>query len=71
MNDVIRHVLIRGAVQGVGFSLLDEADRAARGLVGWVRIAAGIGVEAVSAGPRTSSDRNDRAVPSRARYGTG
>src|SRR5260370_29554390 len=37
MGDVIRHVLIRGSVQGVGFRYWTRRTAAARGLQGWVR----------------------------------
>ena len=51
MNDVIRHVLIRGAVQGVGFRYWTRRTAAARGLQGWVRNRRDGTVEAVFAGP--------------------
>ena len=55
MSDVVRHVLIRGAVQGVGFRYWTRRTATARGLGGWVRNRGRDSVEAVFAGP-------DRAV---------
>jgi acylphosphatase len=51
MTGVIRHVTVRGRVQGVGYRafVADEAD--ARSLEGWVRNCRDGGVEAVFAGP--------------------
>jgi acylphosphatase len=51
MSDVIRHVLIRGAVQGVGFRYWTRRAATARGLRGWVRNRGRDSVEAVFAGP--------------------
>jgi acylphosphatase len=51
MSDVIRHVLIRGAVQGVGFRYWTRRTAIARGLQGWVRNRRDGSVEAVFAGP--------------------
>src|SRR5450432_2268237 len=51
MSDVIRHVLIRGAVQGVGFRYWTRRSATARGLQGWVRNRGRDSVEAVFAGP--------------------
>lgn len=51
MSDVIRHVLIRGAVQGVGFRYWTRRAATARGLQGWVRNRGRDSVEAVFAGP--------------------
>jgi acylphosphatase len=51
MSDVIRHVLIRGAVQGVGFRYWTRRTATARGLQGWVRNRRDGSVEAVFAGP--------------------
>ncbi|HEV7601964.1 MAG TPA: acylphosphatase [Bradyrhizobium sp.] len=51
MSDVVRHVLIRGAVQGVGFRYWTRRTATARGLEGWVRNRGGDSVEAVFAGP--------------------
>jgi acylphosphatase len=51
MSDVVRHVLIRGAVQGVGFRYWTRRSATARGLQGWVRNRGRDSVEAVFAGP--------------------
>ena len=51
MSDVIRHVLIRGIVQGVGFRYWTRRAATARGLQGWVRNRGRDSVEAVFAGP--------------------
>jgi acylphosphatase len=51
MSDVIRHVLIRGSVQGVGFRYWTRRSATARGLLGWVRNRGRDSVEAVFAGP--------------------
>jgi acylphosphatase len=48
--DVIRHVVIRGRVQGVGFRAWVEDGALARGLEGWVRNRRDGAVEAVLAG---------------------
>jgi acylphosphatase len=50
MSDVIRHVLIRGGVQGVGFRYWTRRAATARGLQGWVRNRGRDSVEAVFAG---------------------
>jgi acylphosphatase len=50
MSDVIRHVLIRGTVQGVGFRYWTRRIATARGLQGWVRNRRDGTVEAVFAG---------------------
>ena len=53
MNDearVIRHVLIRGTVQGVGFRAFVEHEAKQRGVEGWVRNRRDGSVEAVFAG---------------------
>ncbi len=51
MSGAIRHVVIRGRVQGVGYRawVADEAD--ARKLEGWVRNRRDNSVEALFAGP--------------------
>ena len=51
MSDVIRHVLIRGSVQGVGFRYWTRRTATARGLQGWVRNRGRGSVEAVFTGP--------------------
>ena len=47
----IRHVLISGRVQGVGFRMWTEEEALDRGLVGWVRNRRDGSVEALFAGP--------------------
>jgi acylphosphatase len=49
--DVIRHAIIRGRVQGVGYRDFTEREARARGLTGWVRNRRDGSVEAVLAGP--------------------
>jgi acylphosphatase len=51
MSGVVRHVTVRGRVQGVGYRawVADEAD--ARNLEGWVRNCHDGSVEALLAGP--------------------
>ena len=51
MSDVIRHVVIRGFVQGVGFRYWIRRTATARGLQGWVRNRGRDSVEAIFAGP--------------------
>jgi acylphosphatase len=48
---VIRHVSIRGRVQGVGYRAFVEREALAGGLEGWVRNCSDGSVEAVFAGP--------------------
>ena len=49
--DVIRHVFIRGRVQGVGYRVWTESIALERGIQGWVRNRHDGGVEALFAGP--------------------
>jgi acylphosphatase len=51
MSDILRHVVIRGIVQGVGFRYWTRRSATARGLQGWVRNRGRDSVEAVFAGP--------------------
>lgn len=51
MSDIIRHVFIRGRVQGVGYRFWLEGEANVRGLAGWVRNRKDGSVEAVVAGP--------------------
>lgn len=51
MNDIIRHVTIRGRVQGVGYRAWTEHKAILLGLDGWVRNRRDGSVEAVFAGP--------------------
>jgi acylphosphatase len=50
MGDAVRHVTIRGRVQGVGFRYWTRRTATARGLEGWVRNRRDGNVEAVFAG---------------------
>ena len=49
--DVMRHVVIRGRVQGVGFRAWTEYSALERGLQGWVRNRRNGSVEALFVGP--------------------
>ena len=51
MSDAIRHVTIRGRVQGVGYRYFVEREAQLRDLEGWVRNRRDGSVEAVFAGP--------------------
>jgi acylphosphatase len=51
MNDTIRHVTIKGRVQGVGYRYFVEREAQSRDLEGWVRNRRDGSVEAVFAGP--------------------
>ena len=51
MSDNIRHVTVRGRVQGVGYRYFVEHEARARGLEGWVRNRRDGSVEATFAGP--------------------
>jgi acylphosphatase len=51
MSGILRHVVIRGIVQGVGFRYWTRRSATARGLQGWVRNRGRDSVEAVFAGP--------------------
>jgi acylphosphatase len=51
---IIRHVMVRGRVQGVGFRAFVEDEAQARGLEGWVRNRRDGTVEAVFAGAAES-----------------
>jgi acylphosphatase len=50
----IRHVVVRGRVQGVGFRAFVEYEALRRGIEGWVRNRRDGTVEAIFAGPETS-----------------
>jgi acylphosphatase len=54
--DVIRHVVIRGRVQGVGYRAWTEYTALERGLEGWVRNRRDGVVEAVFAGRQEAVD---------------
>ena len=49
--NVIRHVVVRGRVQGVGYRAFVEDEAIRRGLEGWVRNRRDGTVEALFAGP--------------------
>jgi acylphosphatase len=51
MSGTIRHVTIRGRVQGVGYRAWVEHEATARDLEGWVRNRRDGSVEALFAGP--------------------
>ena len=51
MSGAIRHVMIRGRVQGVGYRYFVEREAQSRDLEGWVRNRRDGSVEAVLAGP--------------------
>jgi acylphosphatase len=55
--NVIRHVLIRGRVQGVGYRDFVQVAALDRGLEGWVRNRRDGSVEAVFAGPAAAVAR--------------
>jgi acylphosphatase len=51
MSEVVRHVLIRGRVQGVGFRYWTMREAIRLGITGWVRNRRDGSVEALFAGP--------------------
>ena len=51
-DDIIRHVVVQGQVQGVGYRAFVEHGAMQRRLRGWVRNRRDGSVEAVFAGPR-------------------
>ena len=51
MGNAIRHVTIRGRVQGIGYRAWVEQQATARDLEGWVRNRKDNSVEALFAGP--------------------
>jgi acylphosphatase len=53
-SKIIRHVVVRGRVQGVGFRAFVEYEALRRGIEGWVRNRRDGTVEAVFAGPAKS-----------------
>jgi len=53
---VIRHVVVRGRVQGVGYRAFVEDEAHQHGLRGWVRNRRDGSVEAVFAGPAAGVD---------------
>lgn len=50
MSDVIRHIIVRGKVQGVGYRAWIEGEAVARELAGWARNRKDGTVEAVLSG---------------------
>ena len=57
MSDrVIRHIVVHGRVQGVGYRAFVEDEAHQRGLRGWVRNRRDGSVEAVFAGPKAEVD---------------
>jgi acylphosphatase len=52
-SHIVRHVIVRGQVQGVGYRAFVEHEAHRRGLHGWVRNRRDGSVEAVFAGPRS------------------
>ena len=55
-STVVLHLLIRGAVQGVGYRWATVAAARRLGVTGWVRNRHDGSVEAMVAGPRASVD---------------
>jgi acylphosphatase len=53
---IVRHLLVRGRVQGVGYRGFAEHEARRRGLEGWVRNRVGGAVEIVVAGPKELVD---------------
>jgi len=51
-NGIIRHVVVRGRVQGVGYRAFVEDEARRRGLRGWVRNRRDGSVEALFSGQR-------------------
>ena len=51
MSDLIRHVITRGRVQGVGYRAFVADEAMNRGIAGWVRNRRDGTVEAVFSGP--------------------
>ena len=62
-TQAIRHVVIRGRVQGVGYRAWTEYTALDHGLEGWVRNRRDGAVEAVFAGPRRGGRSHDRGLP--------
>lgn len=51
MSDVVRHIIVRGQVQGVGYRAWIAGEAEARKLAGWARNRRDGTVEAVLCGP--------------------
>jgi acylphosphatase len=67
MVDVIRHIIVRGKVQGVGYRAWIAGEAEARGLAGWARNRRDGTVEAVFSG----SDEAVAALIAKCQYGPG
>ncbi len=67
MGDVIRHIIVRGKVQGVGYRAWLEDEAVARGLAGWTRNRRDGTVEAVLSG----SEEAVAALIAKCRHGPG
>jgi acylphosphatase len=67
MSDVVRHILVCGRVQGVGYRAWVEGEASARNLEGWVRNRKDGSVEAVFAGPEDAVE----AMIAKCHYGPG
>lgn len=67
MGDVIRHIIVRGKVQGVGYRAWIEGEAVARGLAGWARNRRDGTVEAVLCG----SDDAVAALIAKCQHGPG
>jgi acylphosphatase len=66
---IIRHIVVRGRVHGVGFRAFVEHHAIQRGLAGWVRNRRDGSVEAVFAGPLATVDAMIEACRSGPRSG--
>jgi len=67
MSDVIRHITVRGRVQGVGYRAWLTGEAEARGLSGWARNRKDGTVEAVLSGPEDAV----AALIAKCGYGSG
>jgi acylphosphatase len=67
MSDVIRHIIVRGKVQGVGYRAWITGEAEARGLAGWARNRKDGTVEAVLSG----SEDAVAALVAKCQYGPG
>lgn len=67
MSGVIRHIIVRGKVQGVGYRAWIEGEAVARGLGGWARNRKDGTVEAVLSG----SESDVAALIEKCRHGPG
>lgn len=67
MVDVIRHIIVRGKVQGVGYRAWIAGEAEARGLSGWARNRKDGTVEAVLSG----SDEVVSALIAKCQHGPG